>query len=96
MRSISLVQKLEVDYKGSVFKNAICLADIDDDGSNELCVGFTNGDLHAYKGLIRLLNPFNSSRGLRHRGEWNIHLDWLKNFYNVVARVWVILKPKEL
>ena len=51
MRSISLVQKLEVDYKGSVFKNAICLADIDDDGSNELCVGFTNGDLHAYKGL---------------------------------------------
>jgi len=55
MRSISLVQKLEVDYKGSIFKNAICLADIDDDGFDELCVGFTNGELHAYKGIVLLI-----------------------------------------
>ena len=51
MRSISLVNKLEVDYKGSLFKSAICLVDIDEDGLNELCVGFTNGELHAYKGI---------------------------------------------
>eukprot|EP00111_Clytia_hemisphaerica_P006848 TCONS_00019798-protein len=63
MRSISLVNKLEVDYKGSLFKSAICLVDIDEDGLNELCVGFTNGELHAYKGLDTT-KPWKLSKGL--------------------------------
>lgn len=63
MRSISLVQKLEVDYKGSIFKNAVCLVDIDGDGCNEFCIGFTNGDLQAYKGHDRA-RPWKVSKGL--------------------------------
>lgn len=50
MRSVSLVEKLEFDFKGSLFKNAICLVDIDGDGGNELCVCNTNGDLAVFKG----------------------------------------------
>ena len=53
MRSISLVQKIEYDYKGSVFQNAACLLDIDNDGHNELCVCNINGDLHVYKGKVQ-------------------------------------------
>ncbi|XP_065652250.1 KICSTOR complex protein ITFG2 isoform X2 [Hydra vulgaris] len=51
MRSISLVQKVEIDFKGTVFQNAVALVDVDNDGHNELCVSNTNGDLHIYKGI---------------------------------------------
>lgn len=50
MRSISLVQKVEFDTKGTVFQNAVCLVDVDNDGHNELCVAYTNGDLFVFKG----------------------------------------------
>ena len=53
MRSISLVRKVEFDFKGTVFQNAVALVDVDNDGHNELCVCNTNGDLHVYKGIQR-------------------------------------------
>lgn len=56
MRSIALVEKLVLDYKGTIFQNALCLVDVDNDGFNELCVGFTNGELHVYKGKDHSFN----------------------------------------
>ena len=58
MRSISMVEKLEVDYKGSLFQNAVCLVDVDNDGLDEFCIGFTNGELHVYKGIAVFLFYF--------------------------------------
>ena len=52
MRSISLVEKVELDYKGSVYQNAVCFTDVDNDGLNELCVCNTSGDLFVYKGKM--------------------------------------------
>ena len=51
MRSISLFEKIELEYKGTVFQAAICLFDIDNDKFNELCICNTNGDLHIFKGI---------------------------------------------
>jgi len=51
MRSISLVEKIELDYKGSVFQNGMCLLDIDNDEHNEICVCNTDGDLYVFKGI---------------------------------------------
>ena len=51
MRSVSLVDKIEFESKGTVYQNAICLLDIDNDGGNELCVCNINGDLTVFKGL---------------------------------------------
>ena len=50
MRSISLVQKREFEFKGTVFQNAVTLVDLDNDGHNEFCVCNTNGDLQVFKG----------------------------------------------
>ena len=49
MRSISLYEKIELEYKGTVFQSALCLLDIDNDGQNELCICNTNGELHIFK-----------------------------------------------
>lgn len=51
MRSISLYEKIELEFKGTVFQSAICLLDIDNDNHNELCICNTTGDLHVFKGI---------------------------------------------
>ena len=51
MRSISLVQNIELDYKGSVFQNAVCLVDIDNDSHEELAVCNSDGYLCTFKGM---------------------------------------------
>lgn len=50
MRSLSLVECVEVKFSGKVLKEAICLGDCDNDGLSELVVGNTDGDLFIYRG----------------------------------------------
>ncbi|XP_018603594.1 KICSTOR complex protein ITFG2 isoform X2 [Scleropages formosus] len=49
MRSVSYVQRVSLDFPGSLFPHAICLGDVDNDSLNELVVGDTSGKLHVYK-----------------------------------------------
>ncbi|XP_075618572.1 KICSTOR complex protein ITFG2 isoform X2 [Balearica regulorum gibbericeps] len=49
MRSVSYVQRVALDFGGSLFPHAICLGDADNDALNELVVGDTNGKLYVYK-----------------------------------------------
>jgi len=60
MRAVSFVDRLELDFSGSVFKNAITLGDVDDDGMHELVVGNQNGDVYIFKGTINQIST-NSS-----------------------------------
>lgn len=50
MRAISLVNRVEFDYRGNVVKNGIAVGDVDNDGHNELVVGSGNGNLTIFKG----------------------------------------------
>ncbi|XP_069849045.1 KICSTOR complex protein ITFG2-like isoform X1 [Dipodomys merriami] len=49
MRSVSYVQRVALEFSGSLFPHAVCLGDVDNDGLNELVVGDTNGKLSVYK-----------------------------------------------
>ncbi|XP_046765975.1 KICSTOR complex protein ITFG2 isoform X6 [Gallus gallus] len=49
MRSVSYVQRVALEFCGSLFPHAICLGDADNDTLNELVVGDTNGKLYVYK-----------------------------------------------
>lgn len=49
MRSVSYVQRVALDFSGSLFPHAICLGDVDNDKLNELVVGDTSGKLFVYK-----------------------------------------------
>ncbi|XP_061663963.1 KICSTOR complex protein ITFG2 isoform X2 [Syngnathoides biaculeatus] len=49
MRSLNYVQRVTLDFSGTLFPHAICLGDADNDGLNELVVGDTSGKLHVYK-----------------------------------------------
>ncbi|TNN38340.1 Integrin-alpha FG-GAP repeat-containing protein 2 [Liparis tanakae] len=49
MRSLNYVQRVSLDFPGTLFPHAICLGDADNDSLNELVVGDTNGKLLVYK-----------------------------------------------
>uniref|UniRef100_UPI00358DFC0F KICSTOR complex protein ITFG2 isoform X4 n=1 Tax=Myxine glutinosa TaxID=7769 RepID=UPI00358DFC0F len=49
MRSVCFVERLLLNYSGSLFPEAVRLADVDGDGLNELLVGDTSGKLNIYK-----------------------------------------------
>uniref|UniRef100_A0A674N4L5 Integrin alpha FG-GAP repeat containing 2 n=1 Tax=Takifugu rubripes TaxID=31033 RepID=A0A674N4L5_TAKRU len=49
MRSLNYVQRLSLDFTGTLFPHAICLGDADNDSLNELVVGDTSGKLLVYK-----------------------------------------------
>ncbi|XP_029455816.1 KICSTOR complex protein ITFG2 isoform X2 [Rhinatrema bivittatum] len=49
MRSMSYVQRAVLEFSGSLFPQAVCLGDVDNDTLNELVVGDTNGKLYVYK-----------------------------------------------
>ncbi|XP_074125386.1 KICSTOR complex protein ITFG2 isoform X1 [Sminthopsis crassicaudata] len=49
MRSVSYVQRVTLEFGGSLFPHAICLGDVDNDALNELVVGDTGGKLSVYK-----------------------------------------------
>ncbi|XP_062513480.1 KICSTOR complex protein ITFG2-like isoform X2 [Corticium candelabrum] len=48
-RSVSFVDRLELQLKGNVFSQALCLGDVDNDGKSELVVGNVHGDLAVFK-----------------------------------------------
>ena len=50
MRSVSLVDKLEFDFQGTIYRNAIAFGDADGDGGNELVTCNTSGHLYIFKG----------------------------------------------
>lgn len=50
MRSLSLVECVEVKFTGKILKEGISLGDCDNDGLFELVVGNTDGDLFIYRG----------------------------------------------
>ncbi|ODM98408.1 Integrin-alpha FG-GAP repeat-containing protein 2 [Orchesella cincta] len=50
MRSLSLVECIEVKFSGKILKDALCLGDCDNDGLSELVVGNTDGELFIYRG----------------------------------------------
>lgn len=50
MRAVCFVKHLEFDFQGNIYKNAIALGDVDNDGEIELVIGNMNGDLAIYKG----------------------------------------------
>uniref|UniRef100_A0A672J0J9 Integrin alpha FG-GAP repeat containing 2 n=1 Tax=Salarias fasciatus TaxID=181472 RepID=A0A672J0J9_SALFA len=49
MRSVNYVQRVSLDFTGTLFPHAICLGDADNDSLNELVVGDTSGKLLIYK-----------------------------------------------
>ncbi|XP_030643029.1 KICSTOR complex protein ITFG2 [Chanos chanos] len=49
MRSLSYVERVSLDFTGTLFPHAICLGDADNDSLNELVVGDTSGKLYIYK-----------------------------------------------
>ena len=49
VRTVSFVQSLTFNFEGSLFQEAITLADFDNDGTNELCIGNVAGDLAVFK-----------------------------------------------
>ncbi|TKS90618.1 KICSTOR complex protein ITFG2 [Collichthys lucidus] len=49
MRSLNYVQRVSLDFAGTLFPHAICLGDVDNDSLNELIVGDTSGKLLVYK-----------------------------------------------
>ena len=50
MRCVSVVERLELDASvGSVMPAAICVDDVDNDGTNELAVGTIDGCVYIYK-----------------------------------------------
>ncbi|XP_060885831.1 KICSTOR complex protein ITFG2 isoform X3 [Labrus mixtus] len=49
MRALNYVQRVSLDFTGTLFPHAICLGDADNDSLNELVVGDTSGKLLVYK-----------------------------------------------
>lgn len=50
MRAVRFVERLEFEFSGTIFRNAITLGDVDNDGHPELIVGNSNGDIAVFKG----------------------------------------------
>lgn len=53
MRAISLVNRIEFEFRGNVARNAIVLGDLDNDGSNELVIGSDNGKVAIFKVCVQ-------------------------------------------
>lgn len=49
MRTLSLVDCLELKFTGSILKEALCFGDVDNDGVSEFVVGNSDGELFIFK-----------------------------------------------
>jgi hypothetical protein len=49
MRTLSLVDCIELKFPGNILKEAMSFGDVDNDGANELIVGNTDGELLIFK-----------------------------------------------
>ncbi|XP_071955455.1 KICSTOR complex protein ITFG2-like isoform X2 [Antedon mediterranea] len=50
MRSVTFVDKVELEFEGNLLSNNVILGDINNDGEHELVVGNVEGDLNIFKG----------------------------------------------
>ncbi|XP_059170642.1 KICSTOR complex protein ITFG2-like [Physella acuta] len=50
MRTVSFVERIEFEFPGNIMTQAMVLADVDNDMSNELVVGNIEGDIAIFKG----------------------------------------------
>lgn len=50
MKTLSLVDCLELKFNGVIMKEALALGDVDNDGINELVVGNSGGEMFVFKG----------------------------------------------
>ncbi|KAL5007533.1 hypothetical protein ScPMuIL_016339 [Solemya velum] len=50
LRTISFIERVEIDFNGSIFNQAMVLGDLDNDKDCELAVGSIEGDLCVFKG----------------------------------------------
>ncbi|XP_012935867.1 KICSTOR complex protein ITFG2 isoform X2 [Aplysia californica] len=50
MRTVSFVERIEVEYHGNIITQAMVLADVDNDMANELVVGNIEGHIAIFKG----------------------------------------------
>eukprot|EP00794_Sanderia_malayensis_P012074 gene12074-13318_t len=62
-RSVSLVDRLELEFQGTIYKNAIAFGDVDGDGGNELLICNTAGQLYIFKGR-KSSKPWKTCPGL--------------------------------
>lgn len=49
VRAVSLFERLEFEFQGTIYRNAIAFGDVDGDGGNELAVCNTSGHLLFFK-----------------------------------------------
>lgn len=49
MRSVRYMQRVSLDFTGTIFPHAICLGDADNDSLKELVLGDTSRKLYIYK-----------------------------------------------
>ena len=61
-RSVSFVENLQFEISDNLNNEALVLADVDNDGDNELVVGQINGELMIFKGSS--VKPYKSCRNL--------------------------------
>ncbi|XP_072162428.1 KICSTOR complex protein ITFG2-like [Bemisia tabaci] len=50
MRPVCFVKNFEIDFSGVVYRNAVILGDVNNDGNDELVIGNMEGTLCIYKG----------------------------------------------
>ena len=62
MRSVSFVERLELEFTGNLLQNSLVLGDADNDGFNELLMGTASGELYIFKG--KHTKPWMVSSGL--------------------------------
>ena len=62
LRSPSLVKRLNLNFSGNLSSEALLLADVDNDGSNELVIGNVDGELAVFKGTSS--KPWRTCSGL--------------------------------
>ncbi|KAF4528694.1 hypothetical protein B566_EDAN017235 [Ephemera danica] len=65
MRAVCFVERQELDFPGTICKNALALGDVDGDGESELVVGNEAGDLAIFKKSTGSTKPWYRTSGLR-------------------------------
>ena len=63
MKSFNLKDRFRIPFRGTVFKNAVCLGDCNGDGNIELLVGNTQGNLAIFRGF-QPREPWKQATGL--------------------------------
>jgi len=85
MRAVTLVSRLSFSVPGCVAQHAVCLADVDNDGAEELVVATMEGDVLVFKGQ-ESQQPWKQCSGLGFISAVGVG-DLFSSGYNVLAVV---------